>query len=285
MIWIVLLAAANVGGAGLTEGSVEMVAEGFRFTEGPVWLAKEGLLFTDIPADTIYRKDKSVYRSPSGKANGLTLDTKGCLIACEHWNRRVTRTDGKGTITVVAERFQGKRFNSPNDVVVRSDGYIYFTDPPYGLEGREAELDFSGVYLVTPDGTVRLQFSMHKRPNGLALSPDEKVLYLGDSASGFIDTFDVKKDGTLANPRLFAECPGPDGMKVDANGNLWTTAGDGVRVYSPDGVLLETIAFPRKPANCAFGDEDFKTLYVTARQGLYKVRCTVAGIRPGRPGK
>lgn len=272
-------------GESLTARPVEMVADGLKFTEGPVWLPGEGLIFSDIPADTIYRADKTVFRQPSGKSNGLALDTQGRLIACEHGNRRVTRTETDGTITVLADRYLGRKLNSPNDLVVRSDGTIFFSDPPYGLEKRERELPFNGVYAILPDGQIKLLSVYFKRPNGLALSPDEKTLYIGDSGGGFIQVFDVARDATLSNSRLLDEGVGPDGMKMDERGRLWTSAHDGIRVYTPDGTLLQTIAFPEQPANCGFGDEDGKTLYVTARHGLYKVRCTVAGLRPARSAR
>lgn len=279
IMWPVVLVVfcAFAAGDPLMVGPVETVADGFQFTEGPVWVPGTGLLFSDIPADTIYKADKSVFRNPSGKSNGLALDKEGRLLACEHWNRRVTRTEKDGTITVLADSFLGKKFNSPNDLTVRSDGTIFFSDPPYGLEERERELPFSGVYAISPKGEVSLLCVQFKYPNGLAFSPDEKTLYIGDSKAGYIHAFDVADDGSLDRCRLFAENVGPDGMKMDAQGNLWTSANDGIRVYAPDGTLLQTMPFPEKPANCAFGDDDGKTLYVTARKGLYRVRCAVSG--------
>ena len=268
--------------APLVTGDVEMVADGFMFTEGPVWLPGQGLVFSDIPADTIFREDRSVFRNPSGKSNGLALDREGRLIACEHWNRRVSRTEQDGTITVVADTYLGRKLNSPNDLVIRSDGTIFFTDPTYGVENRERELPFAGVYTVEPGGNVKLLSVYFEQPNGLALSPDEKTLYVGDSAGGFIQAFDLAEDDALRQSRLFAKDVGPDGMKMDERGNLWTTARDGVRVYSPEGTLLQTIEFPEKPANCAFGGPDGKTLYVTARRGLYRVPCGVSGLAAGR---
>ncbi|MBN2308894.1 MAG: SMP-30/gluconolactonase/LRE family protein, partial [Candidatus Hydrogenedentes bacterium] len=266
MLYLVVLSAAVAADPpALTAGPVEPVAEDLKFTEGPLWLPAGELVFSDIPADTIYRGDGTVFRTPSGKSNGLTLDRQGRLIACEHWNRRVSRTAKDGAVTVLADRYQGKLLNSPNDVVVRSDSSIYFTDPPYGLEKRPAELEFSGVYLLPPDGELRLVFDGFDRPNGLAFSPDEKTLYIGDSGASIIHAFDVAADGTLSNGHLFCECPGPDGMKVDQRGRLWTSASDGIRIYGPDGAHLETVAFPLQPTNCAFGGPDSKTLFVTAR--------------------
>lgn len=271
-------------GAGFLDGEIELVADGFQFTEGPLWLPSGALIFSDIPADTIFRGDKTVFRNPSGQSNGLTLDLEGRLIAAEHKNRRVSRTSADGAITVVADRYDGKRFNSPNDVIVRSDGMIFFTDPPYGLEGGlggpNDELGFSGVYAVDAEGGVTLLVKDFKKPNGLALSPDEKTLYIADTEARHIRAFDVAKDGALRNGRVLCEIRGPDGMKVDVNGNIWCTGGAGVEVFSASGETLQSIQFPQAPANCTFGDADGKTLYVTARTGVYKVRATVEGIRP-----
>jgi sugar lactone lactonase YvrE len=274
----------------MTVGEVELVADGFMFTEGPVWVDDSGtLLFSDIPADTIYDQDKAVFRKPSGQSNGLTLDREDRLIACEHQNRRVTRTEKNGEITVLADKYEGKRLNSPNDVVVRSDGIIFFTDPPYGLkgglEGPDAELDFSGVYRIDADGTLTLLMKDFIKPNGLALSPGEKVLYIADTEGKHIRAFDVTAEGKLENGRIFCELGSPDGMKMDVKGNVWATASDGVRVYSPQGDLLETIVCPQMPANCAFGGSDSRTLFITARTGLYKIQTVNAGIRPGSPTK
>ncbi len=271
-------------GGGFAAGDVQKVADGFMFTEGPLCLPDGTLLFSDIPANKIFRADKTVFRDPSGQSNGLTLDTEGRLIAAEHQTRRVTRTAADGAITVLAERYQGKRFNSPNDVIVRSDGLLFFTDPPYGLkgglEGPDAELDFSGVYSLVPGSEAKARAKDFLRPNGLALSPDEKTLYVADTKAAHVRAFDVAADGALSNDRVLCELPGPDGMKVDTKGNLWCTARDGVRVISPKGELLETIAFPAVPANCTFGGVDGKTLYVTARMGVYRVPVSVPGIRP-----
>ena len=285
MLGILLLAvtaAADNGGLEeLVVSEVELVNDGFEFTEGPIWHPEEGLLFSDIPADTIYRADGSVFREPSGKSNGLTLDNEGRLIACEHWNRRVTRTEADGSITVLADEYEGAKLNSPNDVIVRSDGAIFFTDPPYGLEGREAELDFSGVYMIPADGgDLVLLADDFDRPNGLALCPDEATLYIADTAEGHIRAFDIAEDGSLSNDRLFCELPGPDGMKVDVDGRIWSTAGDGIRIYTADGEHVGTVEFPQMPANCAFGGEDSRDFYVTARTGVYRIRSAVTGIRP-----
>jgi gluconolactonase len=279
-----LLLVLTVGGSndGLIAGPVETVATGFGFTEGPLWIPGTGLVFSDLTADAIFRPDKTFFRKPSSDSNGLTLDREGRLIVCEQASRRITRVENDGTVTVVADAYLGRKFNSPNDVVVRSDGMIFFTDPPYGLRDREPELPFSGVYCVMPGQVVKLLSVYFKHPNGLAFSPDEKTLYIGDSGDGFIEVFEVAADGTLANARLFARLPTPDGMKTDELGNLWSSSEDGVRVYKSNGELVTTVQFPASPANCGFGDEDGKTLYVTARQGVYRLRCSVRGVRSAR---
>jgi gluconolactonase len=260
-----------------TQSELELVGDGYQFTEGPLWMPGEGLIFTDIPADTIYRENGSVFRRPSGKANGLTLDNEGRLIACEHWTRRVTRTEADGTITVLADRYNGALLNSPNDVVVRSDGAIFFTDPPYGLEDREQEQPCSGVYMIVPGGELRLLIDDFNRPNGLALSLDESTLHIDDSREGHVRAFDLAADGTLASGRVFCEVPGPDGMKFDTRGYLWCTSADSVRVFDQSGKEIHRVTTPRTPANLAFGGEDRRTLYITARDAVHKIRCTHPG--------
>ncbi len=262
---------------------IEKVAGDFKFTEGPVWCAANGeLLFSDIPANRILRfKDGKceTFRSPSLNSNGLTLDKQGRLIVCEHGSRRVTRTETGGTVTVLAERFEGKRLNSPNDVVVRSDGAVYFTDPPYGVKREERELDFQGVYRISADGqTLVLLGKDFAKPNGLAFTPDEKTLYINDTERGHIRAFDVGADGMLTKGRIFAETPGADGMKVDTAGNVYCTSRGGVMVFDRTGKHLGTFVTPEQPANCGFGDADWKTLYMTCRTGLYRVRLTIPGV-------
>ena len=269
----------------LTTGPVEAVGEGFQFTEGPVWMPGLGLLFSDIPADTIFKADKSEWRKPSGQSNGLTLDAQGRLLAAEHANRRVSRTEADATVITLVDKYDGKRLNSPNDLVVRSDGTVFFTDPPYGLKGGlkgpEAELDFAGVYAVLPDGTLKVLIKDFKKPNGITLSPDEKTLYVADTEGDHIRAFDLAPDAAVSNGRVLAEVTGPDGMKTDTQGNLWCAASDGIRIVSPAGQNLGTVPVPVQPTNCAFGDDDAQTLYITARNAVFKVRTAVPGLRPG----
>jgi gluconolactonase len=244
------------------------------------------LLFSDIPANRIYVYDGQsrleVYREQSNGANGNAIDRTGRLITCEQSTRRVTVTDVAGRIAIVCDRYNGRRFNSPNDLVVKSTREIYFTDPPYGVQAGDRELDFCGVFRVGKDGRVTLLTSGMTRPNGIAFSPDERRLYVSDSSTHEIRVFDVKSDGTLANSRVFAKTnlgkPGvPDGMKVDSRGNVYATASGGVQVFNAAGARLGVIAVPEVPANIAWGGADRRTLFITARKGLYKVSLGISG--------
>jgi gluconolactonase len=272
----------------IESGDPERLATGFQFTEGPVWIADGYLLFSDIPANRIFKwtpKDGAqVWREPSGQSNGLTLDREQRLIACEHGNRRVSRTEADGTVVALADRYQGGRLNSPNDVVVKSDGSVYFTDPPYGIEPGEREQPVNGVYRIQPDGPLELLVDDFDRPNGLAFSPDESILYIDDSPRRHVRAFDLRPDGTLANSRVIADMdhpqPGsPDGMKLDVQGHLYVAGATGVWVFEPDGECLGVIVTPERPANCAWGDEDRHSLYITARTSLYRVRVKVPVLR------
>ncbi len=273
------------------DSQVEKLVGGFKFTEGPVWHPDGFLLFSDIPGNTIYQwepnQEVKVFRNPSGNANGNTLDLQGRLITAEHTNRRVSRTEKDGKIITVANEYNGKSLNSPNDLVVKSDGSIYFTDPPYGIKPEQEKLGFYGVYRIAPDGKLTLLVDDFVRPNGIALSPDETKLYVNDSEKGHIRIFDLKSDGTLENGKIFAELKDPnkqgvpDGMKVDLQGNIYSTGPGGVWIFSPSGKLLGIIAVPEKVANLAWGNDDYKTLYLTASKSLYRITLKVAGIRPG----
>jgi gluconolactonase len=290
--------------------SVEKVHGDFRFIEGPVWVRSGGyLLFSDIPANSIMKwtlaGTVSVFRKgifpgtyPDGVligSNGLTLDRQGRVVAAEHGNRRVARYEKDGSTTVLADRYEGKRLNSPNDLISKSNGDIYFTDPPgllrtYPADAKDIpqkELDFNGVYRITAERKLQLLTKDIPYPNGLAFSPDEKKLYIASSRPDkFWMVYDVNTDGTLANGRKFFDATKilgddvPDGMKVDSAGNVYATGPAGIMIFSPEGKLLGTIQFPELPANCAWGDADGKTLYVTARTGLYRIHMKVAGVRP-----
>ena len=265
----------------------ERIATGFSFTEGPIWHPDGYLLFSDIPGNTIYKwtPDGEVvkFRSPSGHSNGLTFDKQGRLIVCEHKNRRVSRTESDGKIMTLANKYEGKRLNSPNDVVVKSDGSIYFTDPTYGLGGGIQELAFQGIYRILPNGnTLELLVDDLSRPNGLAFSPDEKMLYVADTSIGKVIAFDVQSDGTLANRRVFVNPIGfsyTDGIKMDKKGNLYVTTNlNKLQIYDSAGKHLGDIDTPEKTANCAFGGPDNKTLFITARTSVYRIQMKVQGI-------
>ncbi len=285
---IVALLALLAGGCAVSEGTVkrgevEQIGAGFQFTEGPVWHPDDVLLFSDIPANTIYWLTRAgeikVNRRPSGHANGLAFDAQGGLIACEHGNRRVSITRRSGPETLV-DSYRGKRLNSPNDLVIRSDGSIYFTDPPYGVSEEERELDFQGVYRIDPDGDdLSLLAKDFARPNGIALSPDETILYVAETAKNRVRAFDVEPDGGISNGRVFARAENlhPDGMAMDVKGNLYVAGGGGVHVFGPDGERREKIETDVQPTNLAFGGPDRRVLYVTARSELYKVQVTNRG--------
>ncbi|MFO7695931.1 MAG: SMP-30/gluconolactonase/LRE family protein [Anaerolineae bacterium] len=262
------------------------LAGGFQFTEGPLWHPDGYLLFSDIPADTIYRMAPdhtcTVWRKPSGHSNGLTCDGAKRVIACEHGNRRVSMQT-PGGIVPIATHYGTARLHSPNDVVVRSDGSVYFTDPPYGIQETERELPHNGVYCVSPTGVVALVVPDMGRPNGLAFSADESVLYIDDSERRQIRAYDVQPDGSLLGGRIWADMASPDngspdGMKVDRDGNVFCTGPGGIWVFDPQGACAGVLRGPEQPANLAFGDGDLCTLYITARTGIYSLRSRVPGL-------
>ncbi|HEU4612295.1 MAG TPA: SMP-30/gluconolactonase/LRE family protein [Kofleriaceae bacterium] len=266
-------------------GDVELVQDGFMFTEGPQWREAEGdLVFTDIPASTVYvlqgAGPATVLRNPSGNANGLAIDGNGAVIAAQHNTHSITR-DGVEIIST----FESKRLNSPNDVIVADDGTIYFTDPPYGLD-IETQQGFNGVYRIAPDTTLTAEYRGdfdNERPNGIGLSLDGKTLYVSDTMDGKIWGFPIDGTGALGTRTMVAQTSGgADGLAIDSAGNIFATSNDGIEVFAPDGTRWGAIAVPKKPANCAFGDADHRTLYITANDSagaLYKVRLA----NPGEP--
>ncbi len=288
------------------DASIEVLAEGFTWSEGPLWMggAKDGhLLFSDIPRNTIFRWSPasgiSVFMSPSGYtgvtyyglepgSNGLIVDKQGRLVMCEHGDRRVSVLTKDGGKMTLADRYQGKRLNSPNDAALKSNGDIYFTDPPYGLPQRyddpRRELDFCGVYRISTDGKLTLLSTALERPNGIGFSPDEKTLYVAqsDPKKAIWMQFPVKDDGTLGEGKVFYDAtslvgdanPGlPDGLAVDASGNVWATGPGGVFIFSPAGKVLGKILTGQKTSNCKFG-EDGSSLFITADSYLCRVRTT-----------
>ncbi|MEO6229097.1 MAG: SMP-30/gluconolactonase/LRE family protein [Ferruginibacter sp.] len=288
---------------------IEKIADGFSFTEGPVWHPDGYLLFSDPNTNTIYRytpddNNVTIYISHSGYtgadigaynqpgSNGLAIDTAGRLIVDQHGNRRVIRHEKKGPVTVLADRYDGKRLNSPNDVVAKSDGSIYFTDPPYGLPGfftdKRKELDYSGVFMFR-NGKVDLVSKDLGGPNGLAFSPDEKYLYITNwdirdiHHTKTLWRYEVQADGSLKNGKIFFDWnfteddEALDGMKVDKAGNLFVSAPGGIWILNASGKLLGKIVTPERPANMAWGDADGKTLYMTAHKSIYKMRVETGG--------
>jgi gluconolactonase len=279
---------------------VERLFDGCRWAEGPVWFADGGyVVWSDAPNNRMLRwipeRGVDVFRAASNFTNGNTRDREGRLISCEHGTRRVTRTEPGGTLTVIAERYKGRRLNSPNDVVVKSDGTVWFSDPNYGImsnyEGFKAEMEQDGCYVFRADpgrGTLDVVADDFVKPNGLAFSPDESLLYVADSGVSHdpdgphhIRVFKVGKTGKLSGGRVFAEVsPGlPDGFRVDTDGNVWTSAGDGVHCYAPDGALLGKIHIPETTANITFGGPRRNRLFITATTSLYAVFVAATGAQ------
>ncbi len=278
-----------------TTARLEHLYEGCRWAEGPAYFpAHRALVWSDIPNDRMLRYDEAtgqvgVFRSPAGYTNGHTVDGQGRLVSCEHGNRRVTRTEHDGSITVLADAYDGRRLNSPNDVVVRSDGAVYFTDPAYGIdsdyEGHKAEMEQSGCFVFRIDpitGTLAVVADDFDRPNGLAFSLDERLLYVSDTgAPKNMRVLDVADDGTLSNGREFAQCTvgGFDGFRLDDSGRIWTSAGDGVHCYDADGTLIGKILVPEGVANVEWGWPKRNRLYICATTSLYSVLLAVNGAK------
>jgi gluconolactonase len=281
--------------------TLERLHHGTRWAEGPVYFADgRFLVWSDIPNDRMLRWEEesgaiSLFRYPANYSNGNTRDREGRLVSCEHGARRVTRTEHDGTITVLADRYEGKRLNSPNDVVVKSDGTIWFTDPPYGIltdyEGHKAESEIGRcyVYRLDPrDGGLAIVADDFDKPNGLAFSPDEKLLYVADSGRSHgadkphhIRAFDVSDTNGMSGGRVFAVIdPGiPDGLRLDVEGNIWTSAGDGVQCFSPQGELLGKILIPEPVANLTFGGPRKNRMFITANSSLYAVFLNTRGVQ------
>lgn len=266
----------------MDEVLVERILTGFRFLNGPVWSPDDVLLFSDTPTDRLFRhnpgKGTSELEVRSGGISATTFDTKGSMYIAEPRARRVVRIDKKGKLDVLAERFESKRLNAPNDLVVRRDGNVYFTDPAFGEQQDSAELGFHGVFRVAPKGEVSAIAQWKTRPNGIALSQDGRTLYVADSDAQTVHVFDLDKDGAASNDRvLISKIPGaPGGIRVDTTGNIYVAARD-VFVYSPKGELIRPISLPETPSNLTFGDPGLDALYVTARTSVYRVKLGVKG--------
>jgi len=289
--------------------TIEKLEDGFEFIEGPVWIDDPGyLLFSDVRGDAIFQWAPGattvpfltpVFNGPSPEEprsigpNGLTVDGERNLVILETGNRRVARMPlAGGARETLVDDFEGNRFNSPNDLVYHSSGSLYFTDPPYGLQGQDEslnkEIDFNGVYRLDPDGTLTVLARDLSRPNGIAFSPDEKTLYVAntDPEQKVWMAYDVEEDESISNGRVFFDATnidapgGPDGMKVDVNGNLYCTGPGGIFILTPEGKHIGTIEVAEIPSNVAWGDGDSKTLYITARTGLYRIGLDIQGLLP-----
>ncbi|MFF9274595.1 SMP-30/gluconolactonase/LRE family protein [Streptomyces griseosporeus] len=288
------------------DSRLEVLYEGCRWAEGPLYVpAGRYLVWSDIPNDRLLRWDETtgavgVFRAQAGHPNGNTLDTEGRLVTCEQGNRRVTRTEHDGSVTVLADRYRGKRLNSPNDAAVKSDGAVYFSDPDFGItsdyEGyrAESEIGACNVYRIDPgSGEVRLVADGFQGPNGLVFSPDERRLYVSDSRANHIRVFDVRDDGTLGDAGVFAECKTGrfDNIRFDDEGRLWAAAMDGgVHCYDPDGTLLGRLLVPDVVANIRFGGAKRNRLFIAADTTLYSLVTGVTGTGPlpgvqARPGQ
>lgn len=296
MTWRALVIVTGCAFTGFPAGAqdfsqikIEKIAAGFAFAEGPAWSGHDGALyFSDLPKNRIYKLASPIdlsrqvtpglLRSDSGGANGNAVDAQGRLYTCESHNRRITRTDPKGKVDVLAEQYEGKRFNAPNDLVVRHDGHVFFTDPAFGKEQDSRELDFFGVFQVSPKGAVSLVAKVKGRPNGITLSPDARTLYVVDSDAHAVLGYDLDHAGAVSNERtVVSGIEGvPDGIRTDEKGNLYIAA-KSLFVFDPSGRRLTAFEFSEKPTNCTFGEPDLKTLYVTTRAALYRVHLPVKG--------
>ena len=259
-------------------GAVQLISPGFGFLEGPAYNQDDGsLLFSDIPANTIFRLNTDGSIEPfreNQPTNGLVFDSQNRLVIATHGGRTLSRVDGSGDITVLADRFEGALFNSPNDIALHSNGDVYFTDPPYGIDPAISETGCAGVYRLRPDGSLSRFWcnGIETRPNGIALSPSQDRLYVSFTLSGELFSWSIASDGSVGEMAFFASTAGSaDGMAIDAKGNLFVTTVAGVEVFAPDGTRWGDINIPEQATNCTFGGPDAKTLFVTARTGLYSV--------------
>ena len=280
-LFLTLLAPVSIA-EDFSELRPQKVAGNYVFTEGPAWSRDGYLVFSDIPGNKLLKftpgEQPTIFRDNSNGAIGNSFDVQGRLYTCESHSRRVTRTDKKGRVEVLAERWEGKRLNAPNDIVVRKDGQVYFTDPAFGSQQDTREIDFCGVFHISHRGELDVIAKFKTRPNGISLSPNGRILYVTNSDERNVRAYDLDKSGAASNERvLISNIAGiPGGLKVDESGNLYIAANQ-IEVYSSEGAHLGAIRSYDTPSNCAFGDPDFQSLYITARTSLYRVRLNVKG--------
>jgi gluconolactonase len=283
LFFLILVLACGAAAQDFANIRIDKVATGYVFAEGPAWSPMGFLIFSDIPNNKLLQftpgEPASVFRENSNGANGNRFDAQGRLYTCESHSRRVTRTDKKGKVEVLAERWQGKRLNAPNDLAIRKEGDVYFTDPAFGNQQDTRELDFFGVYHISRKGELEVIAKPKGRPNGIALAPDGRTLYVSNSDERNVRAYDLDKSGTASNERtLIAGIDGvPDGICIDEKGDLYVAANQ-MQVYSPEGKSIGVVATEETPSNCTFGDPDLGSLYITARTSVYRARLDVKGI-------
>jgi gluconolactonase len=267
----------------------EIISSGHQFTEGPYWHPDGYLLFSDIPANRVYRwipgEDSEVFLEPSGNSNGIQADIDGSILLCQHAGR-LSRLTADGELEVLVDNYEGSRLNSPNDLTVHSNGTIYFTDPPFGVSDEDRVLDFSGVYQLTPDGTLNLFYDEFDYPNGIILSPDERFLYVNDSETGDITVFDVDANGDVFSPRHFSSVGSwgdggaADGMVVDMQGRIYSTGPSGISIFDENGNHLQDVAFEQSVSNVEWSGDEAGVMYITARDLVYRLQFNVEGYKP-----
>jgi gluconolactonase len=283
LFFAIVLLVSSAAAQNFSEMRIDKVATGYAFAEGPAWSPMGFLVFSDVPNNRLMQfmpgELASAFRDNSNGATGNRFDAQGRLNSCESHSRRVTRTDKKGKVEVIAEHWQGKKLNAPNDLAIRKEGDVYFTDPAFGNQQDARELDFFGVYHISRKGELDVIAKPKGRPNGIALAPDGRTLYVGNSDEKNVRAYDVDKNGAASNERIvIAGIEGvPDGICVDEKGNLYVAA-DQLGVYSPQGKPIGTIHTQETPSNCTFGDPDLGSLYITARTSVYRVRLDVKGF-------
>lgn len=280
--WTLLLIAATAAAQDFSDIKVEKVVTGLHYGEGPVWSPEGFLLFSDTVTNKLLKlapgQKAAEFGEIAGGPIGNAYDSQGRLYTCEFRERRVTRTAKSGKVETIAGRFEGKRLNAPNDIVVRRDGHVYFTDPAFGNQQDTAELAFYGVFHITPKGELEAIARLKTRPNGIALSPNGKTLYVTDSDARCVRVYELDRAGGAPEGRILVDkTPGvPDGIRTDEKGNLWIAA-EALLAYSPQGKLLGRVGMPETPSNLTFGDGDLESIYVTARTSIYRVRLGVKG--------